>query len=232
MYSLRFVLILSFHVCRSLPVDADTVVLQIQQWRGAGSQQVEEQALLNGIPLMGKSPEFNAVIKAVLDDTLLTSLISFNQTSSISNHTILRSRECMWEGSKLRWADRVFADGQLYLTLNQNDMWTAHIQEAVAIKVVWDQEVQQTRAERLHLQEGCVKLMKHLNLSEKQSVPGILHLHLLVPVLALIVFGVLIMVSIVIYKIKGFRHPGGVIGSIVHYHRDMTEMTEKDREIV
>lgn len=75
----------------------------------------------------------------------------------------------MWEGSKLRWADRVFADSQLYLTLNQNDMWTAHVQEAVAIKAVWDQEVQQTRAERLHLQEGCVKLMKHLNLSEKQS---------------------------------------------------------------
>lgn len=63
----------------------------------------------------------------------------------------------------------MFCDGEVYLTLDHSDMWTAHVPQALAIKALWDQEVQRTKTERIRLEEGCVKLMRELRLSEVQS---------------------------------------------------------------
>lgn len=64
----------------------------------------------------------------------------------------------------------MFYDGKVYLTLDHTDTWTAHVPQAMALKVLWDQEVQRTRTERVRLQEGCIKLMKELRLSEESGI--------------------------------------------------------------
>ena len=93
---------------------------------------------------------------------------SFYITSS-GNHTVLRSRECILEGSQLHWTDRVFYDGKVYLSLDHTNTWLAQVPQALALKVLWDQEPQLTRTERIRLQEGCIRLMKELRLSGESS---------------------------------------------------------------
>ncbi|XP_029308637.1 uncharacterized protein LOC115021998 [Cottoperca gobio] len=217
-----FVLILS-DSSLGFPVPVDTIIVQVQQWAVVGALQVTEQVLLNGVSLSGKSQEFDSIIQTMSADTLLPTLISVNHTSSLMNHTVLHSRECILEGSQLHWADRVFYDGKVFLTLDHTDTWTAHIPEALAFKVLWEQEEQRTKAERIHLQEGCVKMMAKLMLSEEQSVPGIPLPRFLIPILALLVFTGLIIISLILFKNQGLRHPGGVVGSIIHYPKDMSE---------
>lgn len=99
-------------------------------------------------------------------------------TRPIGNHTILHSRECISEGSQLHWADRVFYDGEVYLTLDHDDVWTAQVPQALTLKgLLMDLEAQRARAERIRLQEECVKLMRELRLSEEPSSisSGIFH---------------------------------------------------------
>lgn len=69
----------------------------------------------------------------------------------------------------MHWTDRVFYDGKVYLYLDRTDTWTAHMPQALALKGLWDQEAQGTKTERIRLQEGCIKLMRELRLSEEQS---------------------------------------------------------------
>ncbi|AWP04072.1 Hypothetical protein SMAX5B_005933 [Scophthalmus maximus] len=146
------------------------------------------------------------------------------------NHTVLRSRECILEGSRLRWTDRVFYDGKVYLTLDHTDTWTAHVPQALALKVLWDQEEHRTRPERIRLQEGCIKLMRELKLSEEQSVPGIPLPQVLIPILALLAFTGLIIISLLLSKNWGLGHPGGVIGSVIHYPKDIAEMGPEKKD--
>ncbi|XP_034090319.1 uncharacterized protein LOC117558326 [Gymnodraco acuticeps] len=204
------------------PVPVDTVIVQVQQWGVVGAQQVAEQVLLNGVSLKDKSQEVDSIIQTMSVDSFPT-LINVNQTSILSNHTVLRSRECILEGSQLLWADRVFYDGKVYLTLDHTDTWTAHVPEALAFKVLWEKEEQRTKIESPRLQEECVKLMKELMLSQEQSVPGIPLPQFLVPILAVLVFIGLIMITILLSKKQGLRHPGGVLGSIIHYPKDIGE---------
>lgn len=60
-------------------------------------------------------------------------------------------------------------DGKVYLSLDHTDTWTAQVPQALALKVLWDQEPQLTGTERIRLQEGCIKLMKELRLSGESS---------------------------------------------------------------
>lgn len=208
----------------SLPVD--TIIVQVQRWGVVGAHPVVNQVLLNGVALTGTSQEADSIIQTMSADALPPTLISVNQTSvitSVGNHTVIRSRECILEGSQMHWTDRVFYDGKVYLTLEHNDVWTAHVPQALALKGLWDQEVQRTRTDRIRLEEGCIKLMRELRLSEEQSVPGA-PLMFLIPVLALVAFAGLIIISLLLSENQGLRHPGGVIGSIIHYPKDMTEM--------
>lgn len=82
---------------------------------------------------------------------------------------MLRSRECILEGSELHWADRVFYNGKVYLTLDHSNTWTAHTPQALTLKHLWDQDLQHTRMGTMRLEVGCSKLMKELRLSQEYS---------------------------------------------------------------
>lgn len=209
---------------RSLHAPVDTVVVQVQQKGVVGAHHVMDQVLLNGAFLTSISQEVDSIIQTLSSDTLLKTLKSVNQTSGLRNHTVLRSRECILEGSQLHWTDRVFFDGKVYLTLDHYDTWTAHVPQAQDLKLLWDQDVQRARTERILLKEGCINLMRELKLSGEQSVPETPLPWFLIPALALLAFIGLITISLFLSKKLGLRHPGGVIGSVIHYHKDMSEI--------
>ncbi|CAK6966886.1 uncharacterized protein LOC128369646 [Scomber scombrus] len=217
------------HLSGAFRAPVDTIIVQVQQWSVVGAERVVEQVLLNGVPLTGASKEVSGIIKTMSADELLPTLMSLNQIAELRNYTVLRSRECILEGSQLHWTDRVLYDGEVYLTLDHNDTWTAHIPQALALKVLWDQAEQRTRTERIRLQEGCIKLMRELKLSEEQSVAGNHLPQFLIPVLAMLAFTGLIIISLLLSKKQGNPHPGGVIGSIVHYPKDITETPQETK---
>ncbi|XP_034743130.1 uncharacterized protein LOC117953850 [Etheostoma cragini] len=223
MHFLGIALLMLCDLSMGYPVPIDTIIVQVQQWGVVGAQQVEQQVLLNGVSLTGKNQEVESIIQTMSAEAQLPTLIGINQTSVLRNHIVLRSRECILEGSQLHWTDRVFYDGKVYLTLNHSDTWTAHVPEALAFKVLWDQEEKRLKTARTPLQEGCIKLMRELMLSEEQSVPEIPLPQFLIPILALLAFVGIIVISLLLFKNQGSRHPGGVIGSIIHYPKDMTE---------
>ncbi|XP_041658392.1 uncharacterized protein LOC121519654 [Cheilinus undulatus] len=206
----------------SLPVD--TVIVQVQQRGVVGSHQVMEQVLLNGVSLTGTSQEVGRIIRTISAGALFPAFVNNNQTSVLRNHTLLRSRECILEGSQLHWTDRVFCDGALCLTLDHSDAWRAQIPQALTLKLMLDQEAERTRMERIRLQQGCIELMKELRLSRDRTDSGIPLPQFLIPVLALLAFAGLIIISLLLSKNYGLRHPGGVIGSVIHYPQDMAEM--------
>ncbi|XP_069543676.1 uncharacterized protein [Brachyistius frenatus] len=224
MHFLGILVLTLCHLSRGFPVPVDTIIVQIQQWGVAGAQQVMKQVLLNGVCLTSTNQDVTNIVQTMSADAFLPALISTSQTSALKNHVILRSQECILEGSQLHWTDRVFYDGQVYLTLDHNDTWTAHEPQALALKVLWDQEEHHARTERIRLQEGCIKLMSKIRLSEERSVPGLAVPQFLILVLVLLAFTGIIIVSLLLSKNQGLRHPGGVIGSIVHYPKDMTDM--------
>lgn len=59
------------------------------------------------------------------------------------------------------------------MTLDRDDTWTPHEPQALALKELWDQEVECSREERIQLQEGCFKLMNELRLSFQTSAEQI-----------------------------------------------------------
>ncbi|XP_041847397.1 uncharacterized protein LOC121643874 [Melanotaenia boesemani] len=216
-----------FLLSASLPVDV--IIIQIQKMSVIGAQHVSEQVLLNGVPLTSSRQEVKDLIKSMSADTIL-SPIDIDQISALRGHTILRSRECILEGGQLHWADRMFNDDEEYLTLDHNDTWAVRVPQALALKALLDKEVQHTRTERIHLQEGCFQLMKELQLSEERSVPGVSLPQILIPILGVVAFILLIIVSILLSIKEGSLLAGGVLGSIIHYPRDMTDMTvDKNR---
>uniref|UniRef100_A0A087XUQ8 Uncharacterized protein n=1 Tax=Poecilia formosa TaxID=48698 RepID=A0A087XUQ8_POEFO len=208
---------------------SDAIIVQIQQSGVVGAQHVAEQVLLNGISLSSPSWEVQSIIKIMSASDLLPDGICNNHTSVLRNHTVLRSRECIIEGSRLHWSDRVFCDGKVFLTLEYNNTWTAHVPKAKAIKNLWNQEVEHLKIERRRLQEGCIQLMKELKLSEEESVHGIALPRFLIPILAVTAFLMLLIVTILISRGPGLNHPGvaGVIGSIIHYPKDITHTADE-----
>lgn len=151
---------------------------------------------MNGVSLVNASEEVKSIVQSMSAGALLTA-VNRNKTSLLSKmspcamnlqtqlevkrfarslppaepHAILRSRECVQEGPRPHWTDRVFYDGKVYLSLERNDTWTAHVPQAMALKVLLDEQVELTRAERVRLQEGCIQLIRTLNLAE--DLPGI-----------------------------------------------------------
>ncbi|XP_007559515.1 uncharacterized protein LOC103143056 [Poecilia formosa] len=222
-----FVFIFFKHLSSALPLHVDAIIVQIQQSGVVGAQHVAEQVLLNGISLSSPSWEVQSIIKIMSASDLLPDGICNNHTSVLRNHTVLRSRECIIEGSRLHWSDRVFCDGKVFLTLEYNNTWTAHVPKAKAIKNLWNQEVEHLKIERRRLQEGCIQLMKELKLSEEESVHGIALPRFLIPILAVTAFLMLLIVTILISRGPGLNHPGGVIGSIIHYPKDITHTADE-----
>ncbi|XP_017277916.1 uncharacterized protein si:dkeyp-13a3.10 [Kryptolebias marmoratus] len=212
-FCVALLFVISCHFSEGVPLlYVEATVVQIQQ---RGVMHVTEQVLVNGVPLSQPSEEVKSTVQSMSAGTLLLA-VSINQTSALRHQTILRSQECIQEGPRLRWTDRMFYDGKVYLSLEHNDTWTAHVPQAVALKALLDEQVERTRAERIRLQEGCTQLMKNLKLSEEQSVSSFPWHLILIPVISLAFLGITL-AAFVISKTKDLRHPGGVIGSIIHY---------------
>ncbi|XP_028328103.1 uncharacterized protein LOC114478937 isoform X2 [Gouania willdenowi] len=205
-----FVLIISLEVSWAFPPPVDTLILQIQQWGVVGDQRVVDQVFLNGISFTNTSQEVGKVIQSLSADALLPALININQTLLLRNQTILRSRECILEGSQLHWSDRVFCNGKVYLTLDLNEQWKANIPQALALKEVWDQKMQNSKVESVQLQKGCIKLIKDLRLPEEHSAvdAGISLPKFLIPIMAFLTFSGLIIITLVVSKDMGLRQPG------------------------
>ncbi|XP_054625513.1 uncharacterized protein LOC129177919 isoform X2 [Dunckerocampus dactyliophorus] len=199
------------------------VTVQVQQWVVVGARPITERALLNGDSFPGTSQELNSILKSMSADSLPLTLLSVNQTSLLQNQTVLRSRDCILEGSELQWRDRVFFDGMVYLSLNHNGDWTPHTQQAVALKALWERVGRSSVVETLQLQDKCMNLMRKLKLSEEQSVPEVPFLQFLIPILALLAFTGLSGISLILSN-QSLRHTGGVIGSIIHYPKDLAEL--------
>ncbi|XP_022058308.1 uncharacterized protein LOC110956870 [Acanthochromis polyacanthus] len=230
---MRFPTILALlwsHFSRVFPAPVDTVILQIQQRGVMGAQGFTERVLVNGVSLSDLSPGVSSVIQTMSSDALLPALLSSNNTSALSNHTILHSRECILEGSRLHWTDRVFYDGKVCLTLDHHDIWTVHEPQALTLKELWDQEVERIKAERVNLQESCVRLMRELRLSEEQSAAGIPLPQFLIPILAALALIGLSVISLCVSKKKGLRPPAGVVGSLIHYPKDMTAVAPERKD--
>lgn len=87
----------------------------------------------------------------------------------VANHIVLRERECILEGTRVQWNDRVFCDGTVFLSLNRTNKWTPHVPQALGIKDLLEQEEQQTAIKLIRLEEGCARLMIELRLFEEQS---------------------------------------------------------------
>ncbi|XP_013886706.1 uncharacterized protein si:dkeyp-13a3.10 [Austrofundulus limnaeus] len=215
-----FCLVVLFLICHcsgAVPLfPLEATIVQIQQRGVVGAQQVTEQVLVNGVSLVNPSEEVKSIVQSMSAGALLTA-VNINKTSPQMEHrAILRSRDCIQEGPRPHWTDRMFYDGKVYLSLEHNDTWTAHVPQAMALKVLLDEQVERTRAERVRLQEGCIQLMKKLSLSQElpASSSGLDPILILIIVLA---FLGLILLTFCISKNLGSRHPGGVIGSIIHY---------------
>ncbi|XP_019748536.1 uncharacterized protein LOC109529556 [Hippocampus comes] len=208
------------HLSLAFPVVLDTAGIQVQQWVVSGVRPVSVRVLVNGVPYTGATPEVNKIFQVMSADSISLSLLA-NQTAVLGNHTVLRSRDCILQGPELYWRDRVFCNESLYLSLDHGGAWIAHTRQATALKAAWVQALESSAKEGIFLQETCVDLMEKLKLSEKRS--GIAMPNFLIPILSLLAFTGLMALSLFISKQQGLRHPGGVLGSIIHYPKDMAD---------
>lgn len=67
----------------------DTIIVQVQQCKVVGAQQVVDLVLLNGVSLTGTSHEVDSIIKTITPDADLLALTSVNKTSVLSKKVIM-----------------------------------------------------------------------------------------------------------------------------------------------
>lgn len=212
-----------FETSQAFAAPVDAVVVQIQQWGVVGTQQVVDQVLLNGVVLTDMK-QVDIIIRTISADAHLRALTSTNQTVTPANHIVLRERECILEGTHVQWTDRVFCDGTVFLSLDHTDNWTPHVPQALALKDLLEQAERQTTLEKIRLEERCARLMRELRFSEEQSVSRPPLPQFLIPVFTCVALMGLILISLLLSKKLGLRHPGGVIGSVIHYPQEFGEM--------
>ncbi|XP_024247563.1 uncharacterized protein LOC112227020 isoform X2 [Oncorhynchus tshawytscha] len=226
---LTFILICE--LCWGLKRD---MVIQFQRSGVVGEV---EQVLINGAALSSCEKDVNGILRAVLLGNYSESFqqafeIEENVNNTMTkNHTYqyLRVHESKLDGFRVvHLTDRLLVDGNDFLTLDRNtDTWTAEVPQALALKHLWDQDTERTRLERIQLHESCAKRMKELTHSEPITTGGGMSmLAALASLLAGLAFVAMVTTSFLIFKqqdpnISG--HPGGVLGSIVHYPQNVTE---------
>ncbi|XP_061776371.1 uncharacterized protein LOC133568455 [Nerophis ophidion] len=200
------------------PVPVDRINVQIQQPVVLGHRPVTGRVLLNGVPIPATNQKLSSILQRMSADLLTLRLLSDNQAALLRNHSYLWSRDCTLEGSELQRTDRFFYDGVVYLSLNHNGTWTAHTLQAGALKALWERVV------RRSMEDECMILMSELKLSEERTEPEIPFPQFLISILALLAFTGLAGISFLLATKQGLTPPGGVLGSIVHYPKNMAEL--------
>ncbi|XP_020319115.1 uncharacterized protein LOC109872327 isoform X2 [Oncorhynchus kisutch] len=207
------------------------------QFQRSGVVGEVEQVLINGAALSSCEKDVNGILRAVLLGNYSESFqqafeIEENVNNTMTkNHTYqyLRVHESKLDGFRVvHLTDRLLVDGNDFLTLDRNtDTWTAEVPQALALKHLWDQDTERTRLERIQLHESCAKRMKELTHSEPITTGGGMSmLAALASLLAGLALVAMVTTSFLIFKqqdpnVSG--HPGGVLGSIVHYPQNVTE---------
>ncbi|KAF6732078.1 hypothetical protein FQA47_023224 [Oryzias melastigma] len=202
----------------------DAIIVQIQHSGVVGGSYVAKQVLFNGLPLSSTSPEVSHILQSLSTKELFPFNRSISQIPALKDHTIICHQECVLESHRLQWSEHVFYDGEVYLRLEPNGTWTALVPQAVLLKGLLEQTGRHGGSERTRLQNGCMQLMKELRLPDKPSGSGIVSTRILIPVLGVVAFAGLITVSILVSKNRGWTHPGGVIGSLIHYPGNLHDL--------
>ncbi|XP_010881876.1 uncharacterized protein LOC105018268 isoform X2 [Esox lucius] len=227
---LPLITILLFKSCLCLQIDT---VIQFLRSGVFGKVETVEQVLVNGAPLSSCGKDVSSILNAVLlinyNESFQTIEESGNNTMKIS-HTYMRVRECKLDSfGVLLLTDRLLVDGNNFLTLDRaTDTWTAEGPQALPLKHLWDRESTRTRREIMQLHESCTKLLEEITCSEPGATGGMDIPTALAPLLAGLGFVILVIASFLISKkqdptISG--HPGGVIGSIIHYPHNISELS-------
>lgn len=189
---------------------------------------VVERIIVNGAfdsYLKGQHPVVR--VRPIKDEALR--MIVERDRATTNNCTYMRLRECNLRGYEvLRLSDRFQRNGRDYLVLEpQADSWTVLVPEANDLKKTWALETDLTRLEKTHLKEDCEEFVKQMN--DKQNREELEVLRVVAPVLTTAVFFGFVFTSILMFKRQG-QHPGGVIGSIIHYpahHHDVPLFGQK-----
>ncbi|XP_038859797.1 uncharacterized protein LOC120055852 [Salvelinus namaycush] len=238
--------ILFFKLSWGLPID--TVIL-FQRSGVVGEMETVEQVLVNGAPLSSCGKYVSGILRAVLLGNYSESFqqafeILENVTNTMTKnptYQYLRVRECKLNGFRVvHLTDQLLVNGNDFLTLDQStDTWTAEVPQALSLKQLWDWDTERTRRERMQLHESCTELME-LTQSEPTTNGGMSLLTVLAPLFAGLAFVAVVIASFLISqqqdpKVSG--HPGGVLGSIVHYPQNVTETPQapqsgKDNQVL
>ncbi|XP_029498320.1 uncharacterized protein LOC115114322 isoform X2 [Oncorhynchus nerka] len=171
----------------------DTVIL-FQRSGVVGEMETVEQVLVNGAPPSSSGKNVSGILRAVL----MGNYESFHQAFEIEEN----------------------------VTNTMTNTWTAEVPQALSLKQLWDWDTEFTRREKMQLHEICTELMKELRQSEPTTNRGTSLLTVLAPLFACLTFVVMVIASFLISKQQDprvSRHPGGVLGSIVHYYQNVTE---------
>lgn len=174
---------------------------------------VVERILVSEANLKGQFDK-QPVVRPIQDETL--KMMVENDRESASYGTYIRLRECKLRGYRvLQLSDRFQLNGKDYLTLDSDsDSWTVLMPEAQDLKQPWTLKAEHASLEKIHLKEECVEFIKQMNDTQNQEGLGVLRV--MAPVLATLLFIGFVFMSLLIFKRHG-HHPGGVLGSIIHY---------------
>ncbi|KAL2097951.1 hypothetical protein ACEWY4_007158 [Coilia grayii] len=153
-------------------------------------------------------------ISSSLQDALIFFAKTFNST--VEDHTYQHFRECKLKGYQVvRVNEWIQHNGKDILSLDPStDTWSTLHPQAVLLKQELDRETELTVRDRLRFQEACAELVKKL--CHTDSTSGWVMTGVLAPLLAVLIFFGLILLSFIISK-HSSAHPGAVLGSIVHY---------------
>lgn len=184
--------------------------LVIQFERSVVNGTVVERIFVNDAHLKGHQP----VVRPIQDEVLKTMVENSHKTAGYA--TYIRLRECKFRGYQvLQLSDRFQLNGRDYLILDpQTDSWIMQMPELHDLKQPSMPEAESTSLEKIHLKDECEEMIKEMN--DTQNQEGFDVLRVMAPVLSMFFFVGFIFISFLMFKRHG-QHPGGVLGSIVHY---------------
>ncbi|KAJ8274223.1 hypothetical protein COCON_G00088480 [Conger conger] len=203
----------------SLPGEKETMIRH--QYSGiVGRTETSDTLTIDSVPIAWSDRRDNGFLsvntecEAPFLMTLALITRSFNHTEA-NNHTYQRTRECVVKGLRvLQVSDRIHYDGAEYLSLDSGaSTWRAAVPQALALKRQWDSG--RTERHTIHLRNGCTELIKAFA-HDNHSAPAASLGTMLIPILVIVIFIFMVMVSFLIPR-RGAKQAGGVLGSIIHY---------------
>ncbi|KAJ8378085.1 hypothetical protein AAFF_G00247990 [Aldrovandia affinis] len=193
--------------------EAKETIIQYAHSGVFGTVDTTDILTINSVPIEWGDRRNNSFLSNIENETLRMIIKSFKHTTA-NRHTYQRTRKCRLEEFKiLKVSDRIQYDGREYLSLDSfENTWTAAVPQALALKQQWDQGAEK---HELNLRNGCMELIKAFTRNEH---PVSKASFAIIVIIAIVAFLCLCVVIFYISK-NGCGHPGGVLGSIIHYPR-------------